>query len=140
MPTKQRVREIVVACAKLIGIPLGIVGAAVGIFVAMMTYLTRCDAEVYTPISAPNGKSFLIVAVMNCGATTPFYTDVKLASGRWSFWQETSPAFFTIRGQHDLAVRWVNERTIEIVIPEDTPTKDIYRKEQVVDCITIEYK
>lgn len=140
MPTKRRVREIVIVCAALIGIPLGIVGAAVGIFAAMMGYLTRCDTEGYTRIPAPNDKSFLIVAVMNCGATTPFYTDIKLASDRWSFWQEASPAFFTIRGQHDLAVRWVSERTIEIAIPEDTPSKDIYRKEQMVDSITIEYK
>ncbi len=99
--------------------------------------ISKCSVVVHKSIPSPDASRLAVVHEMGCGATVGFNTQVSIAPADRTFSRDRNPSFFSIRGQHDLAVRWVSDKVIEIEVPK---AETIYGNDARVGDVTVEYK
>ncbi len=128
---------------KLIAGLLTLVIILVGIAVYKVDEFTKalekdlCATTIHRMTSSPNGSYVLVTYNVDCGATTPFNTQLSILPNNAEFSLEKYPSFFSIKNKHDLHLNWVENKKIEIDIPRG---EQIYRQSSNVDGITIVYK
>jgi hypothetical protein len=137
--TKYRVWSMVsYAAVFLIGAFVVGVGTFVYLFFVKFENALKSELVVYSSTASPSGRLAAVIYEMEGGATAPFNTQVSIAPADRPFSPRKNPSFLSLHGQHDLAVRWVGERAIEVFgIPQDIA---VYRKDPRVGDITVEYR
>lgn len=78
-----------------------------------------------------------VVFAMECGATVPFNTQVSLAPAVGPFSPRKYAAFLILSSKHDLVIRWVGEKRLEVTVPQGA---QVFRNEPSVEGITVEYR
>ncbi|MGH6923264.1 MAG: hypothetical protein ACRED5_05945 [Propylenella sp.] len=73
---------------------------------------------------------------IDCGATTPFNTQVSIAPAGKPFFADEYEPVFVVHGRHSLNPAWIDESTLEIHAPAG---ERIYRKEIDRGGIVIRY-
>ncbi|MCX2803407.1 hypothetical protein [Microbulbifer thermotolerans] len=85
-----------------------------------------CSVDLLSESKSPDGKYIATVFERNCGATTPFVRVVSLRHAGSGFAPEEDDDWvFTIHGQSDINVSWVEntELIISYSATGDTPTQ-----------------
>lgn len=106
-------------------------------FVTAWPGFDPCDTVVRRTVPSPSGKAALVVFERDCGATTPFNTQVSLLPAKKTFSPAAYPSFLSVRERQDLHVRWLDEASVEIVVPPDA---QVYRQEPSVGGVAVTYK
>lgn len=88
-----------------------------------------CDAGDVESLPSPDGKLAAIVHERNCGATTPFNTQVSVVK-RLPVAETSREPLFVVHGQYDLPVRWIDDATLAIGVPAG---ERVYRKDTAFD-------
>jgi hypothetical protein len=113
------------------------VAAATGYFSYVISNFFDCEVDVRKRIPSPDGTKSIIIFEVGCGATTPFNTQVSIASNRGNFSREKNPPFLVVRGQHEVAAKWLSDNVVGIF---GFGADQVYKQEQSAAGITIEYK
>lgn len=87
--------------------------------------LFACDEMDYRTIPSPDGSLEAVVHERDCGATTPFNTQVSVVK-RLPVAETSREPLFVVRGQYDLPVRWIDDTALAIGIPAG---EQVYRKD-----------
>lgn len=95
-----------------------------------------CGVTVRRIVPAPDAKAALVTFEVDCGATTPFSTQVTLVPSGASFSREKFPAFLAIKGRHDLAPRWLNAQAVDVPVPSSA---EFYQKKDLSNGVHITY-
>jgi hypothetical protein len=91
--------------------------------------LSGCEETDHRTIPSPNGSLEAVVHEADCGATTPFNTQVSVATRLFGI--ETSrETLFVVHGQYDLPVRWIDDATLAIGVPAG---ERVYRRDAAFD-------
>lgn len=113
-------------------------GAVTYFFFAKFENAFESELVVYSATPSPDGRLSAVIYEMEGGATAPFNTHVSIAPKGSPFSPKKNPPFLSLNGQHELGVRWIGERAIEVTgIPQNIT---IYRKDPSVGEITVEYR
>jgi hypothetical protein len=113
-------------------------GAITYFFFVKFENALKSELVVYSSTASPSGRLAAIIYEMEGGATAPFNIQISIAPADRPFSPKNNPSFLSIPDQHDLAVRWVGERAIEVFgVPQDIT---IYRKDPSVGDIKVEYR
>ena len=96
-----------------------------------------CVIALQRAIPAPNAKNVLVVNEVDCGASTPFSTQIVLLSAGAIFSREGDPPFFVAQGRHQLAVNWIGDSQIEIAVPREV---QIFRRDNYSNGISVSYR
>jgi hypothetical protein len=96
-----------------------------------------CRTTVHRTIPSPDGKRHAVVFDIDCGAAGSFNTQVSITPSDQPFSPDESPSSFAVHGQHDLGVRWLNDRALEIHVP---PDERIYHQDRLQAGVTITYR
>ena len=105
---------------------LGIIAAVVvGAIIVLRMILEAlfpdmCGTTVHQTVAAPDGKLSAVVFDIDCGATTGFNTQVSIAPVGREFSPDRYPAFLKLDGRHDIAIKWIGERALEVSTPFGT--------------------
>lgn len=115
--------------------------AALSISVACIAFyrisiFDPCVEVIRNTIPAPDQKAAVVVFERGCGATSPFNTQISLATMDQPFSSKKDPPFFIISGQRNLLVKWTGEKTVTVGAPAGST---IFKKENKVDEISVEY-
>ncbi len=110
---------------------------AIALFWGAGDFTTACETIVRRSVVGPDGKKAAVIFERECGATVGFNTQVSLAPVKEPFSDTTSPAFLVLSGRHDIVLRWLGEKSIEIEIPEED---DVIRSEPRVGGTIIAYR
>jgi hypothetical protein len=97
----------------------------------------QCDVTVKRKIPSPHYRRLAVVFEKDCGATTPFNTQVSIAAGTKPFSSDKFPSFLSLRGQHALTVGWLDEETIQIEIPKGA---EVFRQDRRADGVAVLYR
>jgi hypothetical protein len=95
-----------------------------------------CATTIKRAVPSPDATRTAVIFERECGATTPFNTQVSLVPKGQSFSPRRYPSFLSIGGQHALAIRWVGERALEVDLPK---TDRVFRNETTVDDVSVAY-
>jgi len=95
-----------------------------------------CGVTVRRIVPAPDAKSALVTFEVDCGATTPFSTQVTLVPNGASFSRERFPPFLAIKGRHDLAPRWLSAKAVDVPVPLSA---EFYKKMDLSEGVHITY-
>ena len=117
-----------IAFLVLIAVP---VGALIYVFFPSPT------VTVFNSIPSPDGRLSAIIHDVRSDVTVPVYTEVSIAPADRPFSRTRNPPFLTVRGRHDLAIIWLDDKVIEIYLPEGVI---IYKQDRRIGEITVEYK
>ena len=79
-----------------------------------------CATTVHKTVAAPDGELSAVVFDIDCGATTDFNTQVSIAPVEEDFSPDRHPAFLRLDGRHDIAIKWIGERALEVTTPFGT--------------------
>ena len=97
-----------------------------------------CETTIDREVKSPYGGRTAVVFQIDCGATTPFNTQVSiLPEHAGAFSAKLYPAFFVVRGRHDLGVEWLSGDLIKIAVP---PQATVYRKIGASDGVSVIYE
>lgn len=88
-----------------------------------------CDETDYRTIASPDGSLEAVVHERDCGATTPFNTQVSVVK-RLPVAETSREPLFVVHGQYDLPVRWIDDSTLAVGIPAG---EQVYRKDTTFD-------
>jgi len=101
---------------------LGAIAVIVATFAiyADAAFSPLCGVTVHKIIPAPGGKLSAVVFDIDCGATTGFNTQVSIAPVGREFSPDRYPAFLRLDGRHDIALKWLGERALEVSTPFGT--------------------
>lgn len=106
-----------------------LVGLAIqGLRIVRDTVTSTCQYDITQLVPAPGGQHIMVVAVKNCGATTPYITTVRIVRTGAGFAtarpaasdaqdDTETPDVFAVRGKQQLNVVWRNAKTVEITAP-----------------------
>jgi len=95
-----------------------------------------CAVDVRSRTPSPTGNKSLVIFGVDCGATTGFNTQASIAPSDQAFSRESYPAFLSIDGTHDIAVKWTGDRAVELRIPLG---ERIYRREEQSGEVSVSY-
>jgi hypothetical protein len=129
--------------AAAIAVLLSVLVALVGFGVYQVERLSNrlsaalCGVTVGRILPSPDAKTVLVSYVVDCGATTPSSTQATLLRSGSKFSREAYPRFFSVKGEHDLAARWVDNATLEIAVPLNA---EVYARETRAAGVVITYK
>ena len=93
-----------------------------------------CDTEVQREAPSPSGELVAVVYHRECGATTPFNTQVGLTA-RGEGLDLDGGQVLAVAGKHDLVPEWRDEKTLTIRMPRG----EVFRKQTAWNGVTIEY-
>ena len=97
-----------------------------------------CETTIDREVKSPYGDRAAVVFQIDCGATTPFNTQISIVpEPAGAFSAKRYPAFFVVRGRHDLGIEWLAGDLIKIVVP---PHATVYRKIDASDGIKVIYQ
>jgi hypothetical protein len=96
----------------------------------------ECDVAIRKSIPSPNGSKAIIIFGMECGATVGFNTQASIAPAGGSFAPSDNPPFFAISGKDDVAVVWLENYIVQVVIPNGAK---VFKKEQRVGDVDVKY-
>jgi hypothetical protein len=97
----------------------------------------HCDVAIKQHIVSPHHRRVLVVFEKNCGATTPFNTQVSIATPTRPFSPDAFPSFLSLKEQHALAIRWLDDETVQIEIPAGV---EVFRQEHHTNGVTVLYR
>lgn len=95
-----------------------------------------CEETEHLSIPSPNGSLEAIVHERNCGATTPFNTQVSVVE-RLRIAETSRDPLFVVHGRYDVPARWIDDTTLTIGIPAG---EQVYRKDTTFDGGRIVYE
>lgn len=100
--------------------------------------LFSCDDETLQEVKSPNGGFVATVFVRDCGATTDFSTLLSLRKAGQAFSPDKDDQGIqtSFEGRHEVKIRWLSARKLEVVLPKARPVKRHNRWQ----AITITYK
>ncbi len=105
---------------------------AIVIFYIIYVYIALsedCEFKINKKIISPNNDMVVFEFEKECGATTPFNTQVSISkTGKKNDFSNEMP-FLVIRCRYNLSIKWVNDKLISIYIPNDV---EIYKKRIVI--------
>jgi hypothetical protein len=108
---------------------LGIVAVGYAALPLVEMSLSGCEETDYRAIQSPDTSRDAVVHEVDCGAATPFNTQVSVT--RDLFGMESSrETLFVVSGQYDLPVRWIDDTTLAIGIPAG---EQVYRRDTTFD-------
>jgi hypothetical protein len=100
-------------------------GGAATLVWMMAGALVDCAETDFTAIPSPGGQFEAVVHEVDCGATTPFNTQISVVKHILGY--ETSrDTLFVVDGQYVVPVRWLDETTLAVGVPAG---ERVYRKE-----------
>jgi hypothetical protein len=111
--------------------------AVVSYFAYAVATLFNCEVDIRKRILSPDGAKSIVISGVDCGATTPFNTQVSIASNRGKFSREKAHPFLVVRGQHEVAAKWLGDDVVGIL---GFGADRVYKQEQSAGEIRIEYK
>lgn len=126
---------------KITGVVFAVAVCASGLVLyrcyASLDEALKCAVTVKREIPSQHLQRVVVVFEKDCGATTPFNTQVSIAPKDSQFSSDDFPPVLSIKGQHELAIRWLDDETVQIEIPKGV---QIYRQEKQANGITVLYK
>jgi hypothetical protein len=96
-----------------------------------------CETTVWRELQAPSANKVAIVFSKDCGATTPLNTQVAIAAADGIHLRDDLEPFAVVHGRHDLELTWLDDRTIQVVLPLG---ETIYRQDKVMNEVSIRYE
>ena len=97
-----------------------------------------CETQVEREIKSPDARTSAIVFQIDCGATTPFNTQVSIVpSSADRFSADRYPPVLVLRDKHDLEIEWITEDAIEIKVPVGVR---VYKKVGEADGVRVIYE
>jgi hypothetical protein len=112
------------------------VSIGVGVY-HLVQLVTRCDLIVHKSIPSPDARRLAVVYEMGCGVTAGFNTKVSIAPADRPFSNDKNPPFLQLDEKHDLAIKWVSDKLIEIELPN---AKTIHRNDPNARDVTVKYR
>jgi hypothetical protein len=91
--------------------------------------LSTCEETEYRTIPSPDGSHEAVIHERDCGATTPFNTQVSVVK-RLPVAEASREPLFVVHGEYDLPVRWIDDATVAIGVPAG---EQVYRKDTIFD-------
>lgn len=107
----------------------GVVAAGYASLPFIEQTLFACEETDYRTIPSPGGSREAVVHERDCGATTPFNTQVSVVK-RLPVAETSRDPLFVVHGQYDLPVRWIDDTTLAIGLPAG---EQVYRKDATFD-------
>ncbi len=95
---------------------------------------------------SPNGKRVGLVMRINCGATTPFVTSVRIRSDGAENFNLDGDVLFSIKGENNVEIVWRNSPFLDVAHAEPALTvvydkpSSIYRQAIVWGTERISYR
>jgi hypothetical protein len=103
-----------------------------------MSDLFGCETAIDREVKSPYGDRAAVVFQIDCGATTPFNTQVSIVRGDAdAFSAKRYPPIFIVRGRHDLGIEWLAGDLIKIEVP---PEGKVYMKAGAAGGIKVIYE
>ncbi|MFO0991355.1 MAG: hypothetical protein U1E67_05435 [Hyphomicrobiales bacterium] len=99
--------------------------------------MLTCPVTLYAALPSPDRSKQVVLFDVDCGATTGFNTQVAIAPVDVTFDREVTPAVLIMDGRWSLPIRWIDERTLRVRIPEGVR---IYRRLTSTGDVTILYE
>ncbi len=96
-----------------------------------------CTNAVLETIASPDGGKVVVIFRKSCGATVPFSMQATLAPANLASPADKVPPFFVIAGTPTITAEWHGNRSVSIAV---IPGSKVFRREESVGDITIEYK
>ena len=98
---------------------MGWVSLAYGLLIWLVDPFA-CETQVEREIKSPGGDRAAVVFQIDCGATTPFNTQVSIfPSDKESFSADRYPPVLVLRDKHVLAIEWITDDLLKIRVPSD---------------------
>lgn len=102
-----------------------------------------CDTTIHSVNASPDTNFKVIIYSVGCGATTPYSTQANLIPADQKFKRESEQRFLSLRGLHNITIRWLDAKTVEFVFEDIKKILDeekVYLREETKDGISIVYK
>src|SRR5687767_2723212 len=87
----------------------------------------QCRVTIDRFIGAPSGAAKVAVYEKDCGATTPYNTQLSVVDSSDRFSVFRHKPFLVLKGRYELTVEWVSDKRIRVKLP---PRVDIYWKDK----------
>lgn len=82
-------------------------------FVSLASGCSMCGNDPINADVSPNEERVAIAFIRNCGATTPFYTQVSILDAPGKLPNEAGNVFI-VEDKHPVSVQWKNDKELKI--------------------------
>jgi hypothetical protein len=116
------------------------VGALIAAGISYVSHLEgnfgECEVAVRKSIPSPDESKAIIIFDMECGATVGFNTQASIAPAQGLFSPSKNPPFFAISGADNVVATWLEDHTIQVVIPDGAK---VFKREHSVGDVEVKY-
>lgn len=105
-----------------------VTNALITFFVYSCDSIVGCHNYIYRTAASPNSHLTAIVHFVDCGAVTPFEVSVALVEEGSIYNRARYLTVFSARGDYDVLVNWVDDRTLKIYIPKEALEESLVKR------------